>query len=62
MPERISEQAQTGEKLYCDCPIHTSISKRSLHVDKTKQLWRCWGCNVGGDVLHLVEFIRAGRV
>ena len=60
MPERISEDS--ADKLYCDCPIHTSISKRSLHVDKTKQLWRCWDVTSAGTFLHLVEFIRAGRV
>ena len=49
-------------KLYCDCPNHTSISKESLHIDGEKQLWYCWGCSKGGNVIQLVEFLEVGDV
>lgn len=46
----------------CDCPNHQSQSKKSLQISVDKQLWKCWGCDVGGDVLHLVEFLQSGTV
>jgi len=58
--DRITEE--TSEKLYCDCPRHTSISRKSLQVDLKMQLWKCWGCNLGGDVIQFVEFIQTGHV
>jgi hypothetical protein len=45
-----------------DCPGHHSTSGKSLHVEVDKQLWRCWGCGISGDVLQLVEFVRHGVV
>jgi P4 family phage/plasmid primase-like protien len=58
--DRITDES--GGVIYIDCPRHTSISHRSFTVDTKKQKWRCWGCDVGGDVLHLVEFIQSGIV
>ena len=60
IPGRIAERA--ADRLFCDCPNHASISGTSLHIDTTKQLWHCWGCNEGGDVIQFVEFIQSGRV
>jgi DNA primase len=48
--------------LHCDCPQHSSQSKRSLVISRDKQLWHCFGCAVGGDVLQLVEFVHSGCV
>ncbi len=48
--------------LYCDCPQHASQSQRSLHVNRDSQLWHCFGCDKGGDALHLLEFIKHGVV
>ncbi len=48
--------------LYCDCPRHSSVSHRSLVVDKEKQLWFCFGCAEGGNVLQLIEFAKHGVV
>ena len=60
IPDRITEEST--ETLHCDCPHHASISRTSLHIDLTKQLWNCFGCGVGGNVIQLVEFIQSGNV
>ena len=52
----------SGQTLCCDCPNHKSQSKRSLVIGLDKQSWYCFGCGVGGDVLHLVEFVLCGVV
>jgi hypothetical protein len=48
--------------LYCDCTQHRSQSKRSLIISLEKQMWYCFGCGVGGDILQLVEFVQSGCV
>jgi len=53
---RITSDA--GTTIHLDCPLHASVSGKSLHVELDKQLWRCWGCGISGDVLHLVEMAR----
>lgn len=58
--ERITSRSAAG--LVCDCPKHSSQSQRSLHIDLHKQCWYCFGCRKGGDVLHLVEFVKSGVV
>ncbi len=35
------------------CPFHDD-SRPSLHVDPERQFWKCWVCNVGGDVFSFV--------
>lgn len=60
MGERVTER---GPRTWqADCPHHTSISHRSLHIWLDKQGWYCHGCGVGGDVLQLVEFVQSGTV
>ena len=54
--------SETPRTLLCDCPNHASQSHRSLQISLDKQLWHCFGCGVGGDVLQLVEFIQSGQV
>ncbi len=58
--ERITSTSATG--LVCDCPNHSSQSRRSLHIDLQKQCWYCFGCRKGGDVLQFVEFVKSGVV
>ena len=58
--DRITDES--GAVIYVDCLRHASVSHRSMHIDRSKQFWKCWGCGVGGDVLHLVEFIQSGVV
>jgi len=53
---------KSGDVLYFDCPNHKSQSKRSLQVDSGKQVFNCNGCDKGGNVLHLVEFIQSKTV
>ena len=53
---------ESGGVIYVDCPRHDSVSRRSFTIDTKKQLWRCYGCCVNGDVLQLVEFIQSGAV
>ncbi|MHB9129980.1 MAG: CHC2 zinc finger domain-containing protein [Armatimonadota bacterium] len=53
---------ESGDTLLCNCPMHESISGTSLHIELDKQLWRCWGCGISGDVLQLVELARHGVV
>lgn len=53
---------ESAQRLHVDCPHHASESRRSLHVDLGKGLWHCFGCQVGGDVIQLVEFVRTGQI
>ena len=57
---RITQSSERA--LLCDCPNHQSQSKRSLTIMLDKQGWYCFGCGTGGDVLQLVEFVRAGCI
>jgi len=54
--------AEHGHTLRFDCPHHASQSKASLIVDMERQAFWCKGCDVGGDVLQLVEFVQSGRI
>jgi hypothetical protein len=38
------------------CPFHTEKTP-SFHVNEKKQVWHCWGCGAGGDVLSFVQRI-----
>lgn len=57
---RVTEES--GNVILVDCPVHNSQSKTSFQIDKQKQCWYCFGCGIGGDVLHLVEFIQSGAL
>ncbi|MFA6450910.1 MAG: CHC2 zinc finger domain-containing protein [bacterium] len=60
LPERITYSH--ADKLYMDCPMHNSTSKRSLVVDGTRQLWNCFGCGLGGDLIQFVQFANTGKI
>ena len=51
-----------GGTIHISCPHHKSIGGRSLHINTINQKWHCFGCSVGGDILHLVEFAQSGKV
>jgi DNA primase len=36
------------------CPFHEDRHP-SLHIDATKQIYKCFACNAGGDVIHFVQ-------
>jgi len=57
-PDRVT--TDTGSTLTMDCPVHASKGKKSLRVSNVTGLWKCWGCDVGGNVLHLVEWLKYG--
>ncbi|MCP4677621.1 MAG: toprim domain-containing protein [Deltaproteobacteria bacterium] len=54
--------SEDKDVLKCDCPHHSSKSRRSLNIMLDKKGWNCFGCAVGGDVLQLVEFVQSGVV
>ena len=45
---------RSGKILVGRCPWHVSKTGRSFTVNVDKQIWRCWSCNVGGDVFQFV--------
>lgn len=53
---------KSGDELLCDCPHHPSSSKKSLNVNVSKNVWHCYGCGIGGDLIQLVEFVFTGHV
>ena len=38
------------------CPFHND-KKPSLSVNPSTNLWQCFGCSAGGDVIRFVELI-----
>lgn len=38
----------------CLCPFHKEKTP-SFSISSTKQIWKCFGCNKGGDVISLVS-------
>lgn len=62
LKDRITHDPGDGEEIVCDCPNHSSNSKKSLTITPREQRWYCFGCSEGGDVLQLVEFIQSGCV
>ena len=47
------ELRRQGAKFVGLCPWHDD-SKPSLNVDPNRQSWKCWVCNLGGDVFSFV--------
>ena len=43
-----------GRSYWACCPFHHE-KKPSLSVNKEKQLWHCFGCGAGGDVVTFAE-------
>lgn len=46
-----------GENLFMCCPFHPGDDTPSLSVNPEKQLWSCFGCKLGGDVITFIQRI-----
>jgi hypothetical protein len=48
-----------GARLWCRCPLwdHPDDETPSFAVSPERQLWHCFGCGKGGEVVTLVEEI-----
>lgn len=44
---------QKGRTYQCCCPFHDD-RKPSMTVNRERQTWRCWVCDIGGDVFAYV--------
>jgi hypothetical protein len=47
------EGKQSGRHLKALCPLHQEKTP-SFNVDPEKQLWHCFGCGKGGDVIQFI--------
>lgn len=47
------ELRRQGRNYAALCPWHTD-SRPSLQINPEKQIWKCWVCDIGGDVFNFV--------
>ncbi|TWT67641.1 DNA primase [Posidoniimonas polymericola] len=47
------ELRRQGRNYVCRCPWHDD-TKPSLTINQERQSWRCWVCDIGGDVFSFV--------
>jgi DNA primase len=59
MKARGVELKQVGENYRGFCPFHEDTTP-SLTVNPKENLWNCFGCGTGGDVIRFVELIDHG--
>jgi DNA primase len=45
---------KNGKSYFGLCPFHDDTNP-SFSVNPTKNLWQCFGCGAGGDVIRFVE-------
>jgi len=51
----LNEMKQKGKQLVGLCPFHNDSRTPSFKVTPSRNIWRCFGCNMGGDVIDLVR-------
>jgi DNA primase len=56
MTARGIELHQVGENYRGLCPFHEDTTP-SFTVNPKENLWNCFGCGTGGDVIRFVELI-----
>ena len=49
------ELKQSGKSYQGYCPFHEDSKSPSLSVTPCKQLWQCFGCGKGGDVIDFAK-------
>ena len=47
---------RNGKSYFGLCPFHDD-NNPSLSVNPTTNLWQCFGCGTGGDVIRFVELL-----
>ena len=52
------EMKQQGDCLWAFCPLHDERTP-SFKVDPDRQLFYCFGCNEGGDVISFIEKLKS---
>lgn len=52
---------KSGRTLRGKCPFHEEKTP-SFHVDLKKQLFHCFGCNAGGDVVTFKSMVEAQNI
>lgn len=46
-----------GRALVGRCPLHADGGRPNFFIYRQNQSWRCYRCNIGGDVVTLVELV-----
>ncbi len=47
------ELRRQGRNYVCKCPWHND-TRPSLQINTEKQIWKCWVCDIGGDVFNFL--------
>lgn len=48
-----TDMRRQGSGYVARCPWHDD-NKPSLQINPARQIWKCWVCNIGGDIFSLV--------
>lgn len=56
LAQNYTELRRSGSSYMCRCPFHTEKTP-SCSFSEEKQLFHCFGCGVGGDVITFVKLI-----
>jgi DNA primase len=58
----LTELRRCGYSLRGRCPVHNGSNPHSFVVTPKRQMWHCFGCNEGGDVLDLYRAVEGGQL